>query len=79
VIVESLTTVTAPTLEPVTVEEAKRQLQMGATTGEPAPTALTAALASPAAAGNVDNGAHRYAVRPSAAPSPTWSRWRTRP
>lgn len=35
---------------------------MGSSTGEPAPSAPTAALISPAVAGNVDNGAHRYAV-----------------
>lgn len=59
----SLTVVTAPTLEPLTVAEAKRQLRLGTTAGEPAPiTAPTVALISPAVAGNVDNGAHRYLV-----------------
>lgn len=57
-----LTLVTAPTLEPLTVTEVRTQLKLGTTVGEPAPTAPTVALASPAIAGNVDNGAHRYAV-----------------
>lgn len=48
------------TNEPVTVAEAKRQCQVDGTNAEPAPGVITAALASPAAAGNVDNGAHRY-------------------
>ena len=55
-----LTLITAPTTEPLTVAEAKRQLRLGDSAGEPAPTAPTVALASPAVAGNVDNGAHRY-------------------
>lgn len=55
----ALVMVTAPTVEPLTVSEAKRQLKMGASAGEPAPTAPTVALISPAAAGFCDNGAHR--------------------
>lgn len=56
----SLSLVTGPSVEPLTVAEAKTHLRLDASAGEPAPTAPTAALASPAAAGNVDNGAHRY-------------------
>lgn len=57
-----LTLITAPTVEPVTLAEARTHLRLEAGMGEPAPTALTAALVSPAAAGNVDAGAHRYGV-----------------
>src|SRR3954469_17800236 len=54
-----LSLVTGPTSEPLTVAEAKRQLLVGMSSGEPAPTAPTVALLSPAAAGNCDHGAHR--------------------
>lgn len=57
-----LTLVTAPTTEPLTLAEIKTHLRLDDTTGEPAPTAPTVALASPAVAGNVENGAHRYRV-----------------
>lgn len=50
-----------PALEPLTVAEARRQIRMGSSSGEPAPSAPSAALAG-AGAGNVDNGAHRYGV-----------------
>lgn len=40
--------------------EACAWARISSTQQEPAPGALTAALASPAAAGNVDDGAHRY-------------------
>lgn len=56
----SLTQYAAPSLEPLTVAEAKTHLRIDASAGEPAPTLITAALISPAIAGNVDNGAHRY-------------------
>lgn len=54
--------VTPPAVEPVTVAEAMAHLRLDDGSQEPAPKAPTAALASPAAAGNVDNGAHRYLV-----------------
>jgi len=52
---------TAPTSEPLTVAEVKKHCRIDAGDAEPAPGALTAALAG-AGAGNVDNGAHRYRV-----------------
>jgi uncharacterized phiE125 gp8 family phage protein len=58
----SLSLVTGPSVEPITVVEAKRHLRLDTSDGEPAPTAPTVALANPAAAGNVDNGDHRYLV-----------------
>lgn len=58
----SISLVTGPAVEPLTVAEAKRQVRAGASAGEPAASAPTAALITPAAAGNVENGAHRYAV-----------------
>uniref|UniRef100_A0A6M3J9F2 Putative head-tail connector n=1 Tax=viral metagenome TaxID=1070528 RepID=A0A6M3J9F2_9ZZZZ len=56
----ALSTYAAPSVEPLTVAEAKTHLRLSSSAGEPAPSALTAALASPAAPGNVTAGAHRY-------------------
>jgi len=50
-----------PATEPVTVSEVAAYCQIDAENQEPAPGALTCALAG-GGAGNVDNGAHRYAV-----------------
>ena len=59
----SLTLITGPVLEPLTVQEARRQCLLGDTTaGESAPTKPAAALASPAAPGNCDAGSWRVAV-----------------
>lgn len=55
----ALSLVSAPATEPLTIREVKGHLRLDDTNGEPAPTAITAALAA-AGAGNVDNGAHRY-------------------
>src|SRR3990167_1117639 len=57
-----LSIATAAAVEPLSVAEARSHLRLDGSAGEPAPPAPTAALASPAAAGNVDNGAHRYLV-----------------
>lgn len=51
-----------PVIEPVTLAEVRSHVNLGESTGEPVPEAPTAALASPAVAGNVDNGVHRYRV-----------------
>jgi uncharacterized phiE125 gp8 family phage protein len=52
---------TPPAIEPLTLDEAKAFCRLDGTNAEPKPPAITAvALAAPAAAGNVDNGAHRY-------------------
>jgi len=57
----SLKLATAPTTEPLTLAEVRKFLRIDGTgDAEPAPTALTAALASTPIAGNVDVGAHRY-------------------
>lgn len=58
----ALDTFVAPASEPLTVAEVLAQLRQDFSNQEPAPGAPLAALASPAAAGNVDNGAHRYLV-----------------
>lgn len=52
----------APAVEPLTVAEVMVHCRLDSSNTEPAPTALTAALISPAAAGNVEDGAHRYRV-----------------
>ena len=54
--------VTAPATEPLSIQEVRKHLRLDDEDGEPAPGAPTVALASPAAAGNVDDGAHRYRV-----------------
>lgn len=57
-----LVVVTPPATEPVTLSEVAAHCRIDDTNQEPAPSAPTAALASPAAPGNVDNGAHRWLV-----------------
>jgi uncharacterized phiE125 gp8 family phage protein len=57
-----LSLVTAPAREPLTVAEVRTHLRVDADFRETAPTEPTVALIAPAAAGNVDNGAHRYRV-----------------
>jgi uncharacterized phiE125 gp8 family phage protein len=58
----TLRVITGPAVEPLTVAEASAWAQISTTMSEPAPGAVTAALASPAVAGNVDDGQHRYVV-----------------
>lgn len=55
-----LAVVTPPATEPLSIAEVMGHCQIDEANQEPAPSAPTVALASPAAAGNVDNGAHRY-------------------
>lgn len=57
-----LVVVTPPTTEPLTIQEVMDFCRLDEANVEPAPSAPTVALASPAAPGSVDNGAHRYAV-----------------
>jgi uncharacterized phiE125 gp8 family phage protein len=49
-----------PATEPLTVAEAMAHCRIDSSNQEPAPGVVTAALASPAVAGSVNNGAHRY-------------------
>ena len=56
----TLRLITAPAVEPVTVAEVMQWSRIDTSNQEPAPGVITAALAAPAIAGNVDNGAHRY-------------------
>lgn len=52
-----------PASEPLTVAEVKSFCRIDGTNAEPAPGAMLApALVAPPAAGNVDNGSHRYLV-----------------
>lgn len=50
----------APAVEPLSIAEVMSHCRIDASNQEPAPGALTCALASPAVAGNVTAGAHRY-------------------
>lgn len=54
------TLTTPPAAEPVTVLEAMRQIRLDTSNLQPPPSVLTVALISPAEAGNVDNGVHRW-------------------
>jgi uncharacterized phiE125 gp8 family phage protein len=49
-------------VEPLTIAEVLTHLRIDAAGQEPVPAAPTVALANPAVAGNVDDGAHRYRV-----------------
>lgn len=55
-----LVVITAPSTEPVTVAEIMRHCRIDEADQELAPTAVTVALMSPAAAGNLSVGAYRY-------------------
>lgn len=57
----TLTIVTEPSSEPVTIAEVRQHLRLDTSAGEVAPTAPTVALAGDGA-GNVDDGVHRYRV-----------------
>ncbi len=54
-----IVTYSAPATEPLTIAEVMAHLRLDASNAEPAPSAITAALATPAAPGNVTAGAHR--------------------
>lgn len=52
--------VTPPAVEPLSVAEVLAHLRLDESNQEPPPSAVTAALAAPAAPGNVNTGVHRY-------------------
>ena len=56
----SLKLITSPATEPVSAAEVRAHAQIDMIEREPAPGVVAAALASPAVAGNVNAGAHRY-------------------
>ncbi len=56
----ALVLITPPAEEPLTVAQVEAHLRIDASNQEPPPGLLTAAPVTPAAPGNVDNGAHRY-------------------
>lgn len=55
----ALSLVTGPSIEPITVTEARTQLRLGSTAGEPCPTVPTVALPGTPVAGSCDNGVWR--------------------
>jgi len=58
--VSALVQYAAPATEALTADEVRAACRIDASNQEPAPGAITAALAGTPIAGNVDNGAHRY-------------------
>lgn len=56
----SIVQTSAPAVEPVTLTEVEAHLRLDQSSVEPPPSVITVALASPAIAGNVTAGAHRY-------------------
>lgn len=56
----SIVVYSAAATEPLSIAEVMAHLRLDEGNQEPAPTEPTAHLISPAAAGNVDNGVHRY-------------------
>jgi uncharacterized phiE125 gp8 family phage protein len=55
-----IVTYSQPATEPLTIAEVTAHLRLDSSNQEPAPIAPTVALVSPAAAGNVNTGVHRY-------------------
>lgn len=55
-----ITVYSQPATEPLTIAEVMTHLRIDESNQEPAPGVITAALISPAAAGNVNTGVHRY-------------------